>query len=63
MGRLGGSSPPGRPETLAGALQELLGSARLRARIGRAGRNRYEEDFTFDRMFEDTLRVYSEVVG
>lgn len=57
-----GSSLPGRPEALAGALEGLLGSARLRARIGRVGRDRYEEHFTFDRMFEDTLRVYTEVV-
>lgn len=62
-GETGRVVPPGRPEALAGALEELLESAALRARMGRAGRERYEDEFTFRRMFEDTLRVYEGVLA
>lgn len=54
--------PPEEPDALAGPLQELLSESRERARMGRAGRERYEERFTFERMFEETLQVYGEVL-
>ena len=40
--------PPGNPEALADALQELAGDASLRARLGAAGRRRVEEEFAVD---------------
>ncbi len=61
-GETGRLVPPGRPGELAGALEGLLASPDLRRSMGRAGRARYEERFTFDRMFEETLRVYEEVL-
>jgi glycosyltransferase involved in cell wall biosynthesis len=40
--------PPGNPEALADALQELAGDVSLRARLGAAGRRRIEEEFAVD---------------
>ena len=31
--------------------------------MGRAGRDLYERNFTFDSLFEKTCRVYSEILG
>jgi L-malate glycosyltransferase len=54
--------PPRDPPALAAALLEVLGD-RTRARaMGQAGRRRYEERFTAERMVEDTLAVYEELV-
>ncbi|HEY7511585.1 MAG TPA: glycosyltransferase [Vicinamibacteria bacterium] len=52
--------PPRDPPALAGVLVEMLADdARLRA-MGAAGRRRYEERFTADRMVAETLAVYEE---
>ena len=40
----------------------LLNDPALRSRLGGAGRGRYERHFTFERMLEQTLAVYSAVV-
>lgn len=40
------------------SLARLLDDPPLRQRMGRAGRQRYEHLFTFDRLFNDTLAVY-----
>jgi glycosyltransferase involved in cell wall biosynthesis len=53
--------PPRDPAALAAALLDVLGDeARARA-MGEAGRRRYEERFTADRMVEQTLAVYEEI--
>lgn len=61
-GATGRLVPPARPGVLAGALAELLSAAEMRRRMGRAGRLRYEEHFTFERMFGKTFRVYEEAL-
>jgi glycosyltransferase involved in cell wall biosynthesis len=54
--------PPADPSALAAALLEvLLDEGRARA-LGAAGRRRFEERFTADRMVEETLAVYRQVV-
>ncbi len=45
-GRTGMLAPSGEPEALADALEPLLDSAQLRAQMGRAGEERFLEEFT-----------------
>jgi L-malate glycosyltransferase len=52
--------PPREPGALAAALVEALQDPARRAAWGRAGRKRFEERFTADRMVEATLAVYAE---
>lgn len=61
-GETGWLVPPERPGELAARLEELLASPRLRSRFGQAGLGRYQEQFTFERMFTDVLRVYRDVL-
>jgi glycosyltransferase involved in cell wall biosynthesis len=51
---------PRDPEALAQALAEALGDARRLAEWGAAGRRRYLERFSVDRMVDETLRVVEE---
>jgi glycosyltransferase involved in cell wall biosynthesis len=44
-------------------LTQLLSNAELRTRLGRSGRQRYEDHFTLDRTIERTLAVYQEVLN
>jgi glycosyltransferase involved in cell wall biosynthesis len=53
--------PPRDPSALAAALLELLGDEARRDAMGRAGRRRFEERFTAERMVEATLAVYAEL--
>jgi glycosyltransferase involved in cell wall biosynthesis len=53
--------PPGDARALADALAAVLGDAALRARMGEAGRRRFLERFTDERMVDQTLAVYAEV--
>ncbi|MEE8508269.1 MAG: glycosyltransferase family 4 protein [Myxococcota bacterium] len=46
---------------LAQRLRQLFESPALRLSMGEAGRVRYEQRFTFDRMIDDTLGVYGEL--
>jgi len=55
--------PRGDVETLRDRLRRLVDDPDLRARMGRAARRKYEEEFTFERMYQKTLAVYEEVVA
>jgi glycosyltransferase involved in cell wall biosynthesis len=52
----------GQPEALADALEPLLVSADLRERIGRAGRERYEQEYTDAAMRRRFFRELEAVV-
>jgi glycosyltransferase involved in cell wall biosynthesis len=51
------------PEALAQALVRLAAEPTLRARMGAAGRDRIERDFTLDSQLEHFLAMYREVAG
>jgi glycosyltransferase involved in cell wall biosynthesis len=53
--------PPRDPAALADALAEIVGDEDRRRALGDAGRRRFLERFTADRMVEETLRVLAEV--
>lgn len=55
--------PPSDPFALAVAIGRVLGDSRLGARMGHAGRVRFEAEFTADRMAEATAEVYRQVLG
>jgi glycosyltransferase involved in cell wall biosynthesis len=61
-GRTGYLTPSGNADTLRQRLQVLVDSPLLRADMGSAGRARYEEKFTVERMLHQTLAVYRMVV-
>jgi rhamnosyl/mannosyltransferase len=54
--------PPGDVGALAAALQMLGRDPGLRARMGHAGRARFEREFTRERMTERTLAMYERVM-
>jgi glycosyltransferase involved in cell wall biosynthesis len=53
--------PPRDPDALAAGLVEALEDPSLRAAWSRAGRQRFQQRFTADRMVEATLAVYAEL--
>jgi glycosyltransferase involved in cell wall biosynthesis len=53
--------PVQSPEALAAALLEVLCDPARQRAMGEAGRRRFEERFTADRMVEETLEVYREL--
>lgn len=50
--------PPRNPHALAGAVQTLASDAECRRDFGRAARERYERDFTLDKMVTNTIEAY-----
>lgn len=52
--------PIRHPDALAAALVDVLQDAGRREAMGRAGRQRFVERFTEDRMVEETLAVYAD---
>ena len=56
------SVPVGEARALAQALSELLADRALSAGYGQAGRKRYAEDFTADRMTRQVIDLYHELV-
>ncbi len=54
--------PPGDPEALAGAIRELLADPARRRRMGESGRRFVRKRHSLDRMMEETLLLYEEVV-
>ncbi|MES2884941.1 MAG: glycosyltransferase family 4 protein [Pseudomonadota bacterium] len=61
-GRTGFLVPRSNAEVLANRIRQLLTDATLRASMGQAGRERFEQEFTFAQMFQRTLAVYDEVM-
>ncbi len=55
--------PPGDPDALAEALNQLLEDDALRAGLGKAARLRVEEEFTAERMITRTLDLYEEALA
>jgi len=55
--------PCGSARDLAAALQHLLGSPEIAAGMGKAGRERVRSDFSEQRMQEETISVYRDVLG
>ena len=55
--------PPPDPGRIADAVGRLLADARLRSRIGAAGRARFEQTFTLRRWVERTRAAYDDVLS
>ena len=55
--------PRGDGARLRECLRQLITSSELRIKMGEAGRARYEEMFTFDRLVKRTTKVYEVVLG
>jgi glycosyltransferase involved in cell wall biosynthesis len=55
--------PPGDPARLAAAIDELLGDAALRRRLGDGGRALVREVFSVDAMVAGNMAVYRELLG
>ena len=55
--------PPGEFEPLAAAMVELAADPGLRAQMAAAGRVRVADLFAIDRMVDETLAVYRELLG
>lgn len=56
--RTGFLVPSGQPTAIAAKLRELLDSAELRTRMGTAGRNRMQSEFTFDAQAERYAELF-----
>jgi glycosyltransferase involved in cell wall biosynthesis len=55
--------PQGGVDQLRDRVERLLRDPELRQRFGAAGRRRYEQQFTLDKMVRKTLTVYQDVLG
>ncbi len=55
--------PRGHVQALRQRLSETLASPELRLRFGAAGRERFEAEFTFERMVDKTAAVYREAAS
>ncbi|MCF6138730.1 glycosyltransferase family 4 protein [Pseudalkalibacillus berkeleyi] len=53
--------PEGDVDTLAIKLSTLISNQELMLKMGEFSRKRYEERFTYDRMFSDTLNYYKKI--
>lgn len=62
-GKTGLLVPPAKPEALAQALTRVLENPELGARMGRAGRKRVEEKFSWVSVAERTEQVYAEAIA
>lgn len=54
--------PPRDPETLRDRVERLLTDPALRRRLGADGRKRYEQEFTLNHSFSETLQVYLDAI-
>jgi rhamnosyl/mannosyltransferase len=55
--------PPADHAALAGAISRLLADPDLRARMGQTARERVIREFSVDRMVEETVGVYTQVLA
>jgi glycosyltransferase involved in cell wall biosynthesis len=55
--------PPGDPQALRTALRRLLGDRQLREQLGRSGRERARERFSWEVVTDDTLAAYADATG
>ena len=62
-GKTGLLVPPGRPDDLAAALRRVLENPELGRRMGRAGRKRVEDHFSWESVAEQTERVYADAIA
>jgi glycosyltransferase involved in cell wall biosynthesis len=62
-GVTGFSVPPGDSDALANALNRLLDDSGLRLRFGEHALRRVRRDFTIDKMCNDTLQLYSDLIA
>ena len=53
---------PGNGAALTAAIRRLLGDAALRRQMGEAGRQWVEQAFSTDRLVDDTLQIYHELL-
>jgi len=60
--RTGVVIPPRDVPAAKAGLEKLLSSAVLRKQMGLAGRRRYEDEFTFDKMVDATIAVYRDAI-
>jgi glycosyltransferase involved in cell wall biosynthesis len=61
-GRTGLVIPPRDVAAATAGLEKLLSSSSLRKEMGIAGRKRFEENFTFDKMVASTIAVYADAI-
>jgi len=62
-GETGFLVPRGAVEIMRERLQRLICDPDLAFRLGQAGRKRFEENFTLEKMVEKTLKVYRQTLG
>ncbi len=62
-GKTGLLVPPAQPEALASALARVLGNPTLAREMGRAGRKRVEEKFSWTSVAERTEQVYADAIA
>jgi glycosyltransferase involved in cell wall biosynthesis len=60
-GETGITVPPADPYALSIAIRRLLSDEALRRRLGKAGRKRVEQNFTWEKTAKETLQVYEEL--
>ena len=54
--------PRGDAERLGDCLRKLINSPDMRVRMGKAGRARYDDQFTFNRLVAQTMAVYESIL-
>jgi len=54
---------PKDPKALANAIRVLIDDEELRDELGERGRKRVEENFTWEKVVDQTVRVYEETIG
>ena len=62
-GRTGLTVPPNDPDALRDAIQQILVTPNLGERLGEAGRERFLQYFTRERMAAETASVYEQVLS
>jgi glycosyltransferase involved in cell wall biosynthesis len=61
-GKTGLLAPHQDIKALANALHILINSPEIRQQMGKAGRRKFEQEFTVDRMIAETKAIYEQVI-